>query len=160
MSVSDGKATWRTAAGKRALGVALWLALCLAPGRALAEPSACPASCACWEQDGVQKIVCGAVSPARMQQASATTPPGSPAVAEIPPLDVDRWATEEERREALAKRQNALDDALLEAQRARFEARARGEDEARLKALDARFKQVQAQRVEGLRQLDAFGPRD
>ena len=57
-------------------------------------------------------------------------------------------------------RQEALDTEILRVQRARFEARARGDENKKLDALDDAFKQVRALRVQNLQRLQGLGPGD
>jgi hypothetical protein len=79
---------------------------------------------------------------------------GQPRV-ELPPPDAT--LSDDEKRAYLQKRQEALDDDLLAAQRARFVAKARGESAQELERLDRGFADLNARRRANLADLRALG---
>jgi hypothetical protein len=78
---------------------------------------------------------------------------GQPHV-ELPPPDAA--LSEDEKRAYLQKRQEALDNDLLAAQRARFVAKARGESADGLERLERTFADLKARRQANLTQLRAL----
>ncbi len=119
----------------------------------------CPAGCSCWTEDGVSKMACSApaASPPAAGVGTASNGTSTPAAVAPAPDDADeRWLTDEDRRVRLEERQRQLDRQLLEVQRARFEARARGDAEADIARLEKSFKDIQDQRRATLQKLKTY----
>jgi hypothetical protein len=137
------------------------IAACALATHALLAPAAfaaCPAGCSCWTEDGVSKMACGARPPAETAPGSATPPANgasAPRGADTAGDDDndERWLTDEERLARLQERQRELDRKLLEIQRARFEARSRGDAAEEIERLEKAFDDVQDQRRATLRQI-------
>ena len=151
-----------------ALGALAWL-----PGAAHGAQEAvdCPAGtqrdCVCWRENGVLGMACSQLGVAtengRRRDESGTRGAkrkdrmqGGPATPEDDEL---RGAvTDDERRAALERRQERLNENLLKVQRARFLAQGQAEpDNAEVERLEKDFASVQEQRRTNLRQLEALG---
>jgi hypothetical protein len=105
-------------------------------------------------------MACGARPPAQTAPQpgasatdGATAPHGADAAA-VGGSD-ERWLTDEERLARLQERQRELDRRLLEVQRARFEARSRGDAAEEIERLEKTFDDIQDQRRANLRQIKA-----
>ena len=132
----------------------------------------CPAGtqqdCVCWRENGVLGMACSqlgvATESGRRGDESQTARgakrenrmQGSPATPEDDEL---RGAvTDDERRAALERRQERLNENLLKVQRARFLAQGQPEpDKAEVERLEKDFASVQEQRRANFRQLEALG---
>jgi hypothetical protein len=133
-------------------------------------PGGTQKDCVCWRENGALGMACPQSDaatekgrprhenrPARVADGERG-PAGDPAGAEDD--DVLGAATDDERRAALLRRQERINERLLEVQRARFLARMRPErDAAEVKRLEQAFDGVQEQRRSNLRQLQAFETR-
>lgn len=133
-------------------------------------PGGTQKDCVCWREHGVLGMACpqaGAASekgrrghedrPARIADGERRTE-GDPTGAESD--DVLGATTDDERRAALLRRQERLNERLLEVQRARFLARMRPEhDAAEVERLEHAFGGVQDERRSNLRQLQALEAR-
>jgi hypothetical protein len=121
----------------------------------------CPAGCSCWTEDGISKMACSAPAASSPAAGAAsagkvTSTPGAGTATRAPDDADERWLTDEERRVRLEERQRQLDRQLLEVQRARFEARARGDAETDIARLEKSFKDIQDQRRATLQKLKTY----